>query len=85
MTRDEIKQALVEELGRIAPETDAGSLDPGADIREELDIDSFDFLNFIIALHERFKFDIPERDYPKLFSFGGAIDYVSDALNPPRG
>jgi acyl carrier protein len=85
MTRDEIKAAVVEELGRIAPETDAGTLGPGADIREELDIDSYDFLNFIIALHERFTLDIPERDYPKLFSFGGAIDYVDEALNAHRG
>jgi len=79
MTRDEIKLGLVEELGKIAPEADAGSLDSDADIREELDIDSFDFQNLIIALHERFGFDIPERDYPKLFTFGGAIDYLAEA------
>jgi len=85
MTRDEIKQALVDELGRIAPEADANSLESGADIREELDIDSFDFLNLIIALHERFKVDIPERDYPRLFTFGGAIDYIAAASGAANG
>lgn len=85
MTRDEIKQVLVEELGRIAPEADASNLDSGADIREELDIDSFDFLNLIIALHERFNFDIPERDYPKLFTFGGAIDYLIEGTGAAKG
>ncbi len=45
MTRDEISTILSDELGRIAPETDAATLVPGADLREELDIDSIDFLN----------------------------------------
>jgi len=80
MTRDEIKRGLIDELGKIAPEADAASLDSDADIREELDIDSFDFQNLIIALHERFDLDIPERDYPKLFTFGGAIDYLAEAI-----
>jgi hypothetical protein len=49
MTRDEITAALIDELGRIAPETDASRIDPNADLREELDIDSMDFLNLVTA------------------------------------
>jgi acyl carrier protein len=57
----EIRIILQEELGNIAPEMDLRKLDPGADLRDALDIDSMDFLNFVIALHRRLGVDIPER------------------------
>lgn len=81
MTRDEIRQAVIEGLGNIAPETDPGSIAPSADVREALDIDSMDFLNFVIALHQRLQVDIPEADYPKLLTVGGATDYLAAKLN----
>ena len=69
MTRDDITAVLIDELGRIAPETDARRLDPNAELREELDIDSMDFLNLVTALTERLAIDIPEIDYPSLATF----------------
>jgi acyl carrier protein len=80
VTRDNITAALIDELGRIAPETDASRLDPNADLREELDIDSMDFLNLVTALSEHLKIDIPETDYPRLATFGHAIDYLVQRL-----
>ena len=80
MTRDEIRQAIIEGLGNIAPETDPGSIAPGADVRDALDIDSMDFLNFVIALHQRLKVEIPEADYPKLLTIDGATDYLAAKL-----
>ena len=53
MTRDDIATILIDELGRIAPEIDARRLDPNAALREELDINSMDFLNLVTALSER--------------------------------
>ena len=53
MTRDEVTAVLIDELGQIAPETDASRIDPNAELREELDIDSMDFLNLVAALSER--------------------------------
>ncbi len=53
MTEDEIRKVLQEELGNIAPEMDIAKLDATADLREALDIDSIDFLNFVTALHKR--------------------------------
>jgi acyl carrier protein len=76
MTREEIKILVVSELSRIAPETDPSALSETADLREELDIDSMDFLNFITALHARLGTPIPEADYAKLFTIGGAITYL---------
>lgn len=80
MTRNDIAAILIDELGRIAPETDASRLDPNAELREELDIDSMDFLNLVTALSERLKIDIPEIDYPKLATFGHAVDYLAQKL-----
>ncbi len=77
MTADELKQAVVDELITIAPEFTPEEIDPGADLREEMDIDSMDFLNFVIALHKKLGVDIPEADYPKLFTVNGAVDYLA--------
>ena len=81
MTKDEIRSLIVQELGNIAPETDAGSIDPDADLREALDIDSLDFLNFITALHKKTGVNVPEADYPKLLSVNKAIGYLAAKLN----
>jgi len=43
-----------------------------------LDIDSMDFLNFVVALHEKLGVDIPETDYPQLMTLDGAIQYLSE-------
>jgi acyl carrier protein len=80
MTRDDVTAVLIDELGRIAPEIDATGIDPDADLREELDIDSMDFLNLVAALHERLDLDIPEIDYPKLATLGHAVDYLAQRL-----
>jgi len=77
MTEDEIRKVLQEELGNIAPEMDIEKLDASADLREALDIDSIDFLNFITALHKRLGIDVPELDYPKLFTLDGAVSYFA--------
>ena len=76
MNKDEIRAVIITELGNIAPDMDVAALKPDADLREALDIDSMDFLNFISALHQRLGVDIPERDYPKLFTLAGAISYI---------
>ena len=76
MTATEIRAAMVESLAEIAPEADLEHLDENADLREQLDIDSFDFLNVIIGLHERTGIDVPERDYPKLTTLAGCVSYL---------
>jgi acyl carrier protein len=84
MTRDEIRTAVVAELSNIAPDTDPGAVDPDADLREALDIDSMDFLNFIMAVHKRLGVDVPERDYPKLVTLSGAVLYLEQRMPTRR-
>jgi acyl carrier protein len=80
MTEPDIRTVVQEELANIAPEMDLARLDPQADLREALDIDSMDFLNFVIAVHHRFGIDIPELDYPKLATLNGALAYLGAKL-----
>jgi acyl carrier protein len=80
MTDIDIRKVLQEELNNIAPEVDMASVDPAADLREAIDIDSMDFLNFVIAVHRRLGVDIPEIDYPKLVTLNGAFAYINAKL-----
>ena len=73
---EQLKNAVLNNLGRIAPEADLGQLAPTDDIRETLDIDSFDFLNFLIALNDDVGVEIPESDYGQVNTLGGLLDYL---------
>jgi acyl carrier protein len=76
MTEAEIKDAIFEGLRKIAPESDPASLRPDQKVRETLDIDSFDFLSFLIALHEKLGIEIPEADYGKLTTLDEMVRYL---------
>lgn len=77
MTRDEIKDAVLRALSDVAPEADPATLLPDVDLRDQLDIDSMDFLNFVLGLHEALGVEIPERDYPQLSSLGACVGYLA--------
>jgi acyl carrier protein len=76
MKEDEIRSRVFEILHRIAPESDLDHIAADENLREALDIDSFDFLNVIIALHDKFGIDIPESDYPRVATLKGMIEYL---------
>ncbi len=80
MTEAEIRDAIFEGLRKIAPESDPASLRPDQKIRETLDIDSFDFLSFLIALHEKLAVEIPEADYGKLTTLDEMVRYLAHRI-----
>jgi acyl carrier protein len=77
MTEAEIRDNVYAVLRRIAPEADPQVLQPTQDLRQALDIDSFDYLQLMIGLHERLGVEIPEADYPQLSTIAGMIQYLS--------
>ena len=77
MSREEIRAAVIRNLESIAPDADTSSLDPSASFREELDIDSMDFLRFVTALHDELHVDIPEADYPKVGTIEACVTYIA--------
>jgi len=72
----EIKALIVSELAKIAPEVDANDIDPAGDLREQIDLDSMDILNLMIAIHEATGVDIPEADYPQLATLDACVSYL---------
>jgi acyl carrier protein len=64
------------ELTRIAPEVVEEDLDPGRPLRDQIDLDSIDWLNLIIGLHEAFSVSIPEADYERLVTLNDVVEYV---------
>ena len=76
MTDAEIRTLIADVLGGIAPEADLGTVAGDADLREAFDLDSMDFMNLVIGLHERTGIDIPEADYRQLFTLDGAVAYL---------
>lgn len=80
MTREELRAAVVEELGEIAPEADAASVADDADLREALDLDSMDIFNLVVALSRRLGIDIPDADAGRLVTLGGGAEYLELSL-----
>ena len=83
MTTDDPTERVLDVLVRIAPEIDRASVRPDASLRDEYDLDSMDFLNFVIGLHDAFGIDIPETDYPALATLAGCVRYVTAHAAPP--
>lgn len=78
MNEEEIKTTIFLLLKRIAPETEPSELKPDENIRETLNIDSFDTLQFIVALDEKLKIEIPEEDYGKITTLKNLLSYIKD-------
>jgi acyl carrier protein len=84
MNRQQIRDAVLQALGRVAPEADLAQVDPAIPLREQFDIDSMDFLNFVVALHKGLGVDVPERDYSKLATLDGCVAYLATVSGNPR-
>lgn len=71
-----LREAVAVALRGIAPEADIDQIDPSASLREQLDLDSFDFLKLLIALQEAVGVDIPEADYGRVDSLNALVAYL---------
>ncbi len=76
MTEQEIKQIIFQLLKKIAPDTEPEKLKPDDDIRHTLEIDSFDALQFVVALDEKFGIETPEADYGKITTLKDIVTYI---------
>lgn len=78
MTDPDILAGVRAALGDVAPDLAVDSIDAGTDLRNDLDIDSMDFLNFVIAVSQKFGVEIPEADYGRITSLAACADYVRE-------
>jgi acyl carrier protein len=79
MNKQQLCDVVTDAITEVAPDVDPAAIDPDSDLAEQLDIDSMDFLNIVMAIHERTGVEIPERDYPKLSTLNDAVSYIGAA------
>lgn len=77
MDKQKAKDIALKALRDVAPDLEDVEIEDDADLRRNYDIDSADYLAFIIKLHEQTGNDIPEADYPKLATLGKAATYIA--------
>ena len=80
MTADEIKQAVLHILGDITPDEDLSNLKDDIPFREQLELDSMDFLDIVMELRKRYRIQIPEEEYTELASMGSTVKYLEPRM-----
>lgn len=82
-TENDIRAFILGAVRRIAPEVDPQTIDQDLPLRDQVDLDSMDFLNLIVSVHEQLGIDIPESDYSQLGTLRGFVSYVKRRMNVP--
>lgn len=80
MDRTDIRTEVLSVLTGIAPEVDADDIADDELLRDQVDLDSMDWLNFLIGIHKRLNVDIPESDYKSLRTLADVVNYVDKKL-----
>lgn len=80
MAPEQIREVIIEILEDIAPDEDLSSLDDSKAFREQLELDSMDFLDIVMGLRKRYRVQIPEEDYPQLASMDSTVSYLTPKM-----
>ena len=80
MNPEDIRQVLLEILGRIVPDEDLSALSDDVPFREQIELDSMDFLDIVMELRKQYRIQIPEEDYAHLNTMGGAVNYLTPLM-----
>ena len=76
MTKEEIISRILEIIAEVAPDDDLSNVDPDIPLREQLSLDSMDFLDIVMELLKRYNIEIPEEDYPELSTLNKCVNYL---------
>jgi acyl carrier protein len=80
MTNEQIKQAILQIIGTIAPDEDVSALKGDIPLRDQLALDSMDFLDIVMELRKRHRIDVPESDYARLSTLDSCVAYLAPKL-----
>jgi len=80
MNPEEIRQILVDILSRIVPDEDLSALKDDVPFREQIELDSMDFLDIVMELRKQYRIQIPEEDYGNLNTMAGAVNYLTPLM-----
>jgi acyl carrier protein len=81
MTKEECKKLVIEIIADIAPDEELGNLKPDVRLRDQLQLDSMDFLDIVMELRKRHGIEVPEADYMQLASLDSCADYLTPKFN----
>jgi acyl carrier protein len=81
MTKEECKQRVIDIIADIAPDEDLSNLKPDVRLRDQLQIDSMDFLDIVMELRKRHGVEVPEADYGQLASLDSSAEYLTPKFN----
>ncbi|MDG1702356.1 MAG: phosphopantetheine-binding protein [Opitutae bacterium] len=81
MTEEQVKQIVIDIINEIAPDEDTSNLKSEVNLRDQMDLDSMDFLDIVMELRKQHGIEVPEEDYPKLASLGSCADYLTPKFN----
>ncbi|MBC2601674.1 acyl carrier protein [Puniceicoccus vermicola] len=81
MTKEEVQKIVLEIIEEIAPDEDVSSIKPEVRLRDQLDLDSMDFLDIVMELRKKYGIEVPEEDYPKLASLESCGEYLTPKFN----
>ena len=76
MTRDELRQAVIDIIDDIVSDEDLSNIDDDKPIRDQAGLDSMDFLDIVLELRKRYKIEVPEDDYPQLLTMNSTLEYL---------
>jgi acyl carrier protein len=81
MTEDQVKQIVIEIINEIAPDEETAGIKHDVALREQMDLDSMDFLDIVMELRKQHGIEVPEADYPQLASLQSCADYLTPKFN----
>ena len=81
MTEDQVKQIVIDIINEIAPDEDTSNLKSDVALREQMDLDSMDFLDIVMELRKQHGIEVPEADYPQLASLDSCAAYLTPKFN----
>jgi acyl carrier protein len=80
LTAEETRKAVIEIIADIAPDEDLESLKDDVALRDQIDLDSMDFLDIVMELRKRHNIEVPESDYMELNTMGGCVAYLQPKM-----
>lgn len=81
MTEEQVKQIVIDIINEIAPDEDTTDLKSEVNLRDQMDLDSMDFLDIVMELRKQHNIEVPEEDYPKLASLDSCAEYLTPKFN----
>ena len=76
MTGEGIRKAIIDIIREIVPDEDLGGIDSEKPLRDQIDLDSMDFLDIVMELRKQYSIEVPEQDYPELASMNSTVNYL---------